>query len=195
MDAAYRDGMTLESDGSIMIRNQKIAAALSVALAFGVVAVSMWVRHDSKVSTARTNRAEISAKAIDDEAITKVLRENHVDVSGLTVRSVGDVVILRGTGTAASKDQAGTLVKALGVGRVANLISSAPAFDDEAIRRDAERELASVRSLDGCLLKVACEKGVISVTGTVQHELQKDAARAALRSVSGAKEVRVDLSL
>jgi len=29
----------------------------------------------------------------------------------------------------------------------------------------------------------------------VQHELQKDAARSALKAVRGAKEVRVDLTL
>ena len=41
---------------------------------------------------------------------------------------------------------------------------------------------------------MSCERGVLRVTGTVQRELQKDAARSILRTVAGAREVQVDLS-
>jgi osmotically-inducible protein OsmY len=117
-----------------------------------------------------------------------------VGIPDLAVHSVGGIVILKGTGDPKLAQQAVEVVKSLGVTRVANLISPVT-FDDEAIRRDAERQLANNGSLQGCKLTVHCEKGVLSVTGTVVHELQKDAARSALRTVRGAREVRVDLTL
>jgi osmotically-inducible protein OsmY len=136
------------------------------------------------------HRADLAAPS--EDMITKALQD--VPISDLAVRSVGDIVILRGIGDTSSAQHAVAIVKSLGVTRVANLINTST-FDDEAIRRDAERELARSRSLDGCKLRVHCQKGVLTVTGTVQHELQKDAARNALRAVRGAREVRVDLTL
>lgn len=176
-----------------MVRNQKLTAALAVALAFGAVVVSMWTRHNS-YSTKKSHVQASALEPIDDQAIEKALRGNNVAVSDLSVRSVGGIVILRGNGDAASADQAVSIVKSMGPTRVANLITKNVNNDDE-IRRDAERQLAATNSLAGCTLRVQCEKGVLSVTGTVQHELQKDAAREALKNVRGAKEVRVDLSL
>jgi len=70
----------------------------------------------------------------------------------------------------------------------------AEAFDDDGIRRAAERQLAQTRSLDGCMLKVSCLRGVIRVSGTIQNELQLDVARNVLRSVQGAQDVRVELT-
>jgi osmotically-inducible protein OsmY len=177
-----------------MIRNHKVAAAIAGTLALGVVAFTMWTRHATVPTTSQHVRADV-AQNIDEEAIAKVLRSNKLGIADLSVRSAGGIVILRGTGDAESKQQAGAIVKSLGVARVANLITAPATFDDEAIRREAERELASTSSLDGCILKVNCRKGVLSVTGTVQNELQKDAARAALKAIRGAREVRVDLSL
>ena len=177
-----------------MSRNQKVTATAAVALAFAVVVGTMWTKH---VSQPATNKAHTQANAlepIDDQAIEKAIRGNNPGVTDLSVRSVGGIVILRGNGDAASADQAVSTVKSFGPTRVANLITK-PVIDDDAIRRDAERQLAATNSLSGCLLKVQCEKGVLSVTGTVQQELQKDAARSALKAVHGAKEVRVDLSL
>ncbi|HEY3055754.1 MAG TPA: BON domain-containing protein [Thermoanaerobaculia bacterium] len=136
------------------------------------------------------HRADLAAPS--EDTITKALQD--VPISDLAVRSVGDIVILRGIGDTSSAQHAVAIVKSLGVTRVANLINTST-FDDEAIRRAAERELARSRSLDGCKLRVHCQKGVLTVTGTVQHELQKDAARSALRAVRGAREVRVDLTL
>ena len=176
-----------------MVKNPKFAAALAVALAFGVVAVSMWTRHNSL----STNNSHVRASAlepIDDQAIEKALRGNNIAISDLSVHSVGGIVILRGSGDAASADQAVSIVKSFGPTRVANLITK-NVIDDESIRRDAERHLAATNSLSGCTLRVACDKGVLSVTGTVQHELQKDAARSALKAVRGAREVKVDLSM
>ena len=177
----------------IMIRTQKIAVAAAIALTLGVVTFSMWTRHSSRVSNPGRYRADVIGQ-IDDDAIAKALLEKNLGISDLTVRSAGGIVILRGTGSIESAEQAATIVKSMGVSRVANLIVKS-AIDDDAVRRDAERHLASTSSLDGCMLKVHCEKGVLSVTGTVLHELQKDAARNALRAIHGAREVKVDLSL
>ena len=176
-----------------MSRKQKATAAVAVALAFAVAIGTMWTNHMQKPANARLNQAN-ALEVIDDQAIEKAIRGNNPGVSDLSVRSVGGIVILRGNGDAASADQAVSTVKSFGPTRVANLITKT-VIDDEAIRRDAERELAATNSLSGCLLKVQCQKGVLSVTGTVQHELQKDAARNALKAVRGAREIKVDLSL
>ena len=179
-----------------MVRNQRLTAAVAVALVFGVVTVSMWTRHNSL----STNKSRLHANAmepmepIDDQAIEKAIRGNNVAVSDLSVRSVGGIVILRGNGDAVSAEQAVSIIKSMGPTRVANLITKNVIADD-AIRRDAERQLAATNSLSGCTLKVRCDNGILSVTGTVQNELQKDAARSALRGIRGAKVVRVDLSL
>lgn len=175
-----------------MVRNQKVTAALAVALVFGVVTVSMWTRHNSQ-----SNKSHVQADAmepIDDQAIEKALRRNNVAVSDLSVHSVGGIVVLRGNGDAASADQAVSIIKSMGPTRVANLITKT-VINDGAIVRDAERQLAATNALSGCTLKVNSEKGVLTVTGTVQYELQKDAARDALKNVRGAREVKVDLSL
>lgn len=177
-----------------MIRNPKFAAATAFALAIGVVMFSMWTAHSYRPS----GRAHVRAAAlepIDDQAIEKALRGNNLAVSDLSVHSVGGIVILRGSGDTASAEHAVSIVKSLGPQRVANLITPATAIDDEALRRNVERQLAGTNSLAGCTLRVHCDKGVVYVTGTVQHELQKDAARNALRAVRGAKDVKVDLSL
>jgi len=176
-----------------MVKNPRIAAALAVALAIGVVAVSMWTAHNSTSTNPARMKADVAA-SIDDAAIEKAIRGNNLAVSGLSVRSVGGIVILRGSGDAQSAAQAVDIVKSFGPTRVANLITAA-SFDDDAIARNAERELAATSSLNGCTLRVHCANGILSVTGTVQHELQKDAARSALKAVRGAKEVRVDLTL
>ncbi len=176
-----------------MIRNPKYAAMLAVALAFGVVGFSMWTRHSSQ----SINQTRVHADAlepIDDNAIAKAIRGSNLAVTDLSVRSIGGIVILRGSGDSASAEQAVSIVKSLGPTRVANLITPTT-VDDRAIQRNAERELAATNSLAGCMLRVHCENGVLSVTGTVQNELQKDVARNALRAVHGAREVKVDLKL
>ena len=176
-----------------MIRNHKLAATFAIALAIGVVTVSMWVAH----SSAPARNAHVSASAlepIDEQAIEKAIRSNNLPVANLTVRSAGGIVILRGNSDPATAEQAVSLVKSLGPQRVANLITPQTPINDEALRREAERYLALTNSLDGCRLHVACDKGVVTVTGTVQHELQKDAARNVLRAVRGVKDIKVNLT-
>src|SRR5438093_9685885 len=59
--------------------------------------------------------------------------------------------------------------------------------DDDAIRREAEQQIANTRALDGCNLRVTCYKGVLRVSGIVQSELQVDAARNVLRGIEGVR--------
>jgi osmotically-inducible protein OsmY len=173
-----------------MTNRQKWTAAVAAAAITAVVA-SMALRHETPSSSA-VNRADLSAQ-VSSEQIAKALADANVAVDNLSVRSAGGIVILRGTADAATAEQAATVVKSLGALRVANLITAAKAIDDDRLRREAERQLASHGALSGCILRVSCEKGVISVTGTVRHELQKDAARSVLRSVRGAQGVNVSL--
>ncbi len=173
-------------------REFTIAAALAVAFA-GALGF-MILRHTGATSSSDSVRAEALAPAISDEEVLRAIREANLQISGLQVRSAGGIVILRGTADAASAERAASLVHDLGAKRVANLITPTTPYDDDLIRRAAERELASTGALQGCVLRVTCDNGVLRVTGTVRHELQKDAALSALRSVRGVQQVQVDLT-
>ena len=159
-----------------------------VAIAAGL-SLTVWTRHAS----APAAQAHLQAAMVSDTVIQRAMEQSKLPVSGLVVRTVGDIVVLRGDAPdTATADSAGRLVRALGVGRVANMIRVPQAPDDEAIRRDAELRLTKVRSLDGCLLRVSCKAGVLRVSGQVHTELQQDAVAAILRSVDGTQ--RIDTS-
>jgi len=152
----------------------------------------MYVRHaGDKTSHARV-RAEVVAPQLTDLQIAAALRRANVALDGMTVQNVDGIVLLRGTADAATAKKAVAAINDLGFTRVANLVRAAE-FDDEGMRRAAERQLAQTRSLDGCMLKVSCLRGVIRVSGTVQNELQLDVARNVLRTVEGAQDVQLEL--
>jgi osmotically-inducible protein OsmY len=165
-----------------------VAAAAVVA----VIAVTA-IHHSGETTSTHRAKAELLTPQLSDAAIVDALREAKIDVSRLSVRSTGGIVVLRGNADRFTSERAVTVVKTLGFARVANLISVKAPFDDEGIRRSAERQLASARGLDGCTLRVSCERGVLRVEGTAQNELQVDLARSVLRKVEGANEVRVEL--
>lgn len=146
----------------------------------------MMVRH---AGDPRPNNDNLKANAVADETIAKALRDANVPVNGLMVKSVGGVVVVRGSGDKAAVDQ---VLQRLNVTRVANLVTG-HAYDDEAIRRQAERQLAGTRALDGCTLHVSCNQGVLLVTGTVQSALQIDAAREVLRTLDGVRQLKIEL--
>jgi osmotically-inducible protein OsmY len=162
---------------------------LTLIVAASAVVVFMLIGHNG--TSTQSTRADVT---LSDNAITNALQKANLQIAELQVKSVGGIVVLRGTSDSATASKAADVVRSLGAARVANLISPTAIADDEAIRRDAERHLASSRSLDGCTLKVSCANGVIRVSGVVQQELQKDAARNLLRSVPGARDVQVDLT-
>ena len=168
---------------------RKWSASIAIGVLAAIVVGSMYVRHAAdKPSHARV-RAEVQ---LTDAQITNALRRAHVSLDGMSVRNVNGIVLLRGTADTATAKKAVAAINDLGFTRVANLVK-AEAFDDDGIRRAAERQLAQTRSLDGCTLKVSCLRGVIRVSGTIQNELQLDVARNVLRGVEGAHDVQVEL--
>jgi osmotically-inducible protein OsmY len=171
---------------------RKWIASIAIGLAVAIVAGAMYVRHTGdKISHARV-RADVLAPQLTDLQIAAALRRANVPLDGMTVQNVDGIVLLRGHADEATATKAVAAINGLGFTRVANLVSTV-SFDDEGIRRAAERQLAQARSLDGCMLKVSCLRGVIRVSGTVQNELQLDVARNVLRTVEGAQDVQLEL--
>jgi osmotically-inducible protein OsmY len=128
--------------------------------------------------------------------LTQAFRDaGAVSIEKLQVVEIGGIVLIRGRADEkAQAEEIGLLARRLGHERVANLIQVIEAPDDALIVRNAERELTVHRSLDGCRFQVASSKGVLSVNGSVRHELQKDVAVQVLRNVEGVREVKLDLA-
>lgn len=198
LDVVELHGMSIESAavttrGNDMRKRAIIIAATVAAIVPGTLLMISRHHDAASVSPATTSQRAQVADGQMEQQITDAIRNGNVSVRSLMVRKVGDIVVLRGIGDSSAAQSAARIAKSLGVTRVANLITPAAAIDDDAIRRDAERTIAQTRALDGCRIAIKCENGILQVTGSVQRELQKDAARQVLRTVNGAKEVRVDL--
>lgn len=138
----------------------------------------------------------VAANAATPEATN--LTQNFVGAANgidrLQVYELAGILILRGrTADKAQAEQLGTLARQRGYARVANLIQIVAPQDDRAIERAAERELTVARSLDGCKFTVDSVNGVLSLAGSVKHELQKDVAMQILRTIDGVHEVRMNL--
>ena len=175
-----------------MRKKQKVAIAIVAVVAVAGV-TSIIVRHGGEVATtAKQSRAQVVTPQLADSAIVKAVQDANVPIDGLTATNVGGIVVLKGTADAEAAQQAVAVVHQLGFARVANLIVKRSAIDDEAMRRQAERQLASTRALDGCTLRVSCAKGILRVEGTAYSDLQADVARNVLRHL-GAQEVQVAL--
>jgi BON domain len=166
-------------------------SAVAVALTGVIVTGSMFLAHRTS-APAKPMHADSMTPQLSDEAITDALRKANVPVANLVVRNVGGIVLVRGLGLTADGERAAAAIRALGFKRVANLVQPVT-FDDESLRREAERQLASTRSLDGCTLRVSCNRGVIRLQGTVHSDLQEDVARQTLKNVKGAHQVQVEL--
>jgi len=174
-----------------MRKKTKVAIAIVAALAVTGV-TSMVLRHGGEVTKASQSHAQIVSKRLSDPAIVKAVQDANVRIDDLSATNVGGIVVLKGTADATSARQAVAIVHQLGFARVANLIVMQAPIDDEGMRRMAERQLASTRALDGCMLRVSCAKGVVRVEGTSSSDLQADVARNVLRHL-GAQEVQVAL--
>lgn len=174
-----------------MRKSSKVAIAIAAVVAVAGI-TSILVRHGGNTPASQNTRAQVVTPQIPDAAIVKAVQDANVRIDRFTATNVGGIVVLKGTADTASAMRAAAVVKQLGFARVANLIVTQPAADDEALRRQAERQLASTRALDGCTLRVSCNKGVLRVEGTTYSELQVDVARNILRNV-GASEVQVAL--
>ena len=172
-------------------RKQLLAAAAAVAVVVGAGS-TVWMHHHQQAASAR----KVQATMVPDAEIQRAVQDAKLPVSGLVVRSVGDIVVLKGNAPdAATIESAARVVRGLGVQRVANMIQVPAAPNDDAIRREAERQLVQTRALDGCRLTVSCERGVLRVTGRVGSELQQDTVRAVLRAVDGVQKIETDLTV
>ena|ERR1043166_7908815 len=130
----------------------------------------------------------------DTKDVTSLFANSGVTVQDLRAIDVGGILVLRGrTLDPAQAEAAAAYAKSLGYARVANLVRVDQAIDDAKIERNIERQLALARGLDGCNIKVNSTDGAVRMTGTVQHELQKDFALEVVRNVDGVKSVQSDL--
>jgi uncharacterized metal-binding protein len=175
-----------------MRKNQRVAIAIAAVVAVAGI-TSIVLRHGKETTTARQSRAQVVTPQLPDTAIVKAVHDANVSIDGLSATTVGGIVVLKGTGEPAAAQQAATVVHQLGFARVANLIVPRTAVDDDWMRREAEKRLASTRALDGCTLRVSCAKGVIRVEGTSYSDMQAEVARNVLRRL-GAHEVQVQLT-
>ena len=111
-------------------------------------------------------------------------------VPNLQAVEVGGIVVLRGTATSSAEaENAGQIARDLGYARVANLVRVLEPADDAAIQRLAERELSRHRGLDGSSIRVKSVQGVVTLTGRVAQELQKDMAVTLVRNIDGVRGV------
>ncbi|MEO8380955.1 MAG: BON domain-containing protein, partial [Acidobacteriota bacterium] len=159
------------------MRTKPIVVATAAVLVAGTLGVVMMRNHRDVAPLAPTKASVLeTAPQIADAEAMKAITAAGIAIDHLSVRSAGGIYVVRGSGDSVAANRAVDVLKSLGVSRVANLVSPARASDDEKIRRDAERELASRPALAGTKLVVTCDAGVVTVSGTVQHELQKDLA-------------------
>jgi len=130
----------------------------------------------------------------DSKDVTSMFANSGVVVAGLRAVDVGGILVLRGrTADPAQAAAANAYAKSLGYARIANLVQISEPVDDAAIARRVERQLALARGLDGCNIKIDSQDGAVRISGTVQHELQKDFALEVVRNVDGVKSVQSDL--
>lgn len=126
--------------------------------------------------------------------LTVTFRGANAVVDRLQVYEISGIVIIRGrAGDKAEAERLNQYARTLGYARVANLIQIVK-HEDAALVRAAERELTVHRALDGCQFTVSSEQGVVTVAGSVRHELQKDVALAVVRSINGVRSVEVHLN-
>lgn len=171
----------------------KVAAIAAVVVLFSwAVLLNLWVKSD-RSPVAMVPEVTKASAATSTDSLAEAIR-NEGQVERLTIQTIEGIVIIRGkTRDQAVVDRINKLAKEQGFGRVANLIQITAQTDDEKIVREAERQLGQSPALDGCRFNIASSDGIITISGTVQRELQKDLVRQLARRVEGVKEVRTDL--
>ena len=131
--------------------------------------------------------APVSAAALP---VNQLLIDAGITVSKLQVTEAEGIVIIRGrVSDRHSIERAKSVLIANGYPRVANLLQLATHTHDADLQRAVERALATSRSLEGCRFNVRTEGGVVRLTGSIQHELQKEVASALVRNVDGVRQV------
>src|ERR1700674_4253155 len=106
------------------MRKNWIAALTLIAAACAVV-VFMLIGHSGTSSHA--TRADVT---LSDNTITEALQKANLPIAELSVKSVGGIVVLRGSSDSVTATKAAEVVRSLGAARVANLISPATTRND-----------------------------------------------------------------
>jgi len=136
-----------------------------------------------------------SALAVEPQAndLTKLFRDGGVTIDRLQVVEIGGIVVIRGrTNDSEQAAAAARYAQSLGYTRVANLVQLATPVDDSKIQRQAERELAIHRALEGTNFQIASRDGVVLLTGRITNSLQRDMAVNLIRNIDGVKSVNAD---
>lgn len=170
----------------------RIAAVTAVVvLAAWAVLLNLWLKSDRTPSSDPATQANVAAGSVES-LVTTI--QNELPVDRLSVREVEGILIIRGSARNQSAIERITrLAKEVGFTRVANLVQVTPVADDQAIELRAERHLAQVAGLEGCRFAIDSNDGIVTLSGIVQRELQRDLARTELRRVAGVREVRSNL--
>jgi len=135
-----------------------------------------------------------AAYAVQPETknLTKLFVDGGVNVDQLQVVEIGGIVVIRGrTDNVDRAAEAGRYAQSLGYTRVANLVQLRQAADDVTIQRQAERELAIHRGLDGTKINISSRDGIVSLSGRLS-ELQRDMAVQLIRNIDGVRGVTTD---
>lgn len=182
---------------------KKTAAIAGVLAAAALVAVSivvMSVRNTDRASLVSGSKqtAQVMASTThvpSADRLASAIRSEGLLVDRLMVTEMDGILLVRGrTAERSTIDRVGQLAAEIGHPRVANLVVHAPGIADAEIVRNAERELAQARSMEGCRLSVSSKAGVLVVSGKVQRDLQKEVAANLVRNLPGVREVRTDLA-
>lgn len=181
-------------------RTAAIAGVVGVAALVAVSIVVMSVRHTDQASlvsgSKQTAQMLASTSTVPSaDRLASAIRNEGLLVDRLIVTEMDGILLIRGrTAERATIGRVGQLAAELGHPRIANLVVYAPGISDAEIERNAERELAVSRSLEGCRLSVSSKAGVLVVSGTVHQDLQKEAAANLVRNLPGVREVRTELA-
>ncbi|MGA7615717.1 MAG: BON domain-containing protein [Thermoanaerobaculia bacterium] len=159
-----------------------------------IKSVAIWIALLSSILI--LSPGPLRAASPTGEIIASGLARAGVAVGQLSVVRMDGVVIVRGrVPDAETLRRADSVLKSLGIRRVANMIRVVPPIDDAALERTVERALYLSRSLAGCQFRVDSRNGWISVTGNVRYDMQREVARNIVRRVDGVRGATFDLTM
>jgi osmotically-inducible protein OsmY len=178
--------------------SQSRTRALLIAAAAVIVvagSIRLWQREAAKPAPTRPAVQSAMTPVATTVAAEAALRNANLPIANLTVADAGEFVVLRGTADDLdSIARAGDLARAAGAKRVANMIQVRKLRADDDIRRQTERELAAMPSLNDCKLAVSVNRGAVRVSGKVRSTMQEDIVRMIVRRIDGAASVETDLA-
>jgi hypothetical protein len=140
--------------GFSIMKNFQSKALIAVAVAAVALIAVMAVRHSGESGATQKTTAELVAPQVSNSAIVDALRGANVDVTKLSVRTTGGIVVLRGSADRLTAERAVATVKSLGFARVANLITErAPIASSQTPAVSTAARSASAASAASCASK------------------------------------------